>query len=455
MFSSSDINKIKNIDSKNNFELVLQSYYSKNFKSCILLLYNLVVNDLYSKLVLMDENNYVNCRSELETIENILKEGNESKYSIVEEKIFETYSIKKILNHSTNDLLSYFKKVRNKCAHPFFFKEYDYNPSEEEVYLFIKKIYNEILIVDAFFKDPYEVMKKDINMFQFPDIESMVMGISSIENDNEKVKKYFTKKYFQYMTDSNFVKLFKSLIELSITKNTDEINKDKYKHFLLLKSMLDYMSYNGKISLLNNQYDWQKINENDIYDDYGKKLEEQENFSLSFIFNILKYNHSFIEEIKDENEGLYDYLYQKLYKTSYLFAEFWMIFDSDINNAAKKIPDNLTSYNYYQIIQSIYQLVDRNITIELLKKMVSKVPTFDGYDRADRCIELFIKILKEADPKIEQELINEHFSLMNENRQIYDKSRNSRDYQLKQITDLGYDLSDFENLEINKGDTNV
>ena len=455
MFSSSDINKIKNIDSKNNFELVLQSYYSKNFKSCILLLYNLVVNDLYSKLVLMDENNYVNCRSELETIENILKEGNESKYSIAEEKIFETYSIKKTLNHSTNDLLSYFKKVRNKCAHPFFFKEYDYNPSEEEVYLFIKKIYNEILIVDAFFKDPYEVMKKDINMFQFPDIESMVMGISSIENDSEKVKKYFTKKYFQYMTDSNFVKLFKSLIELSITKNTDEINKDKYKHFLLLKSMLDYMSYNGKISLLNNQYDWQKINENDIYDDYGKKLEEQENFSLSFIFNILKYNHSFIEEIKDENEGLYDYLYQKLYKTSYLFAEFWMIFDSDINNAAKKIPDNLTSYNYYQIIQSIYQLVDRNITIELLKKMVSKVPTFDGYDRADRCIELFIKILKEADPKIEQELINEHFSLMNENRQIYDKSRNSRDYQLKQIIDLGYDLSDFENLEINKGDTNV
>lgn len=75
------------------------------------------------------------------------------------------------------------------------------------------------------------------------------MGISSIENDNEKIKKYFTKKYFQYMTDSNFVKLFKSLIELSITKNTDEINKDKYKHFLLLKSMLDYMSYNGKISL--------------------------------------------------------------------------------------------------------------------------------------------------------------------------------------------------------------
>ena len=163
----------------------------------------------------------------------------------------------------------YFKKVRNKCAHPFFFKENDYSPSGDEVYLFINKIFNDILIVDAFFKDPYEVMKNDINTLKFPDLESMLMGISSIESDTEKVKKYFEKKYFQYMTDSNFIKLFKSLIELSITKNNEEINKDKYKHFLLLKAMLDYMSYKGKISLLNNQYNWQKIREHNIYDDYG------------------------------------------------------------------------------------------------------------------------------------------------------------------------------------------
>ena len=209
MYSSSDINKIKNSDSRKNFDLVLQSYYSKNYKACILLLYNLVVNDLYSKLVLMNDNNYVNCKSELEFIENTLKEGNESKYSIVEEKTFEIYSAKKILNHSTIDLLIYFKKVRNKCAHPIFFKESDYTPTQEEVYLFLNKIYNDILVVDAFFKDPYEVMKNDIESYQFPDLDGMIMGISTIKKDTERVKKYFENKYYKYMTENNYIKLFK------------------------------------------------------------------------------------------------------------------------------------------------------------------------------------------------------------------------------------------------------
>lgn len=455
MFSNSDINKIKNIDSKNNFELVLQSYYSKNFKSCILLLYNLVVNDLYSKLVLMDDNNYVNCRSKLETIENILKEGDESKYSIVEEKIFETYRVKKILNHSTLDLLVYFKKVRNKCAHPFFFKENDYTPSGDEVYLFINKIYNDILIVDAFFKDPYEIMKDDIETYQFPDFEALMMGISSISKDTEKVKKYFEKKYYRFMTENNYIKLFKSLMDLAITKNTDEVIKNQYKHFLLLNSLLDYLVFNGKISILNKQYDWQKIDENNIYDDINKKMEDQECFSLSYLFSVLKHNHSFIEELKDENENVYELLIDKLYKNSYLFVEFWIIFDSDINNAANKIPDNLSNYGYRQIIDSIYNLVSCNITIDLLKKMLSKIPTFDGYDTAGRSIDLFIKILSEANPNINQELLEEHFSIMNDNRQIYDTGRNGRNYQIKQIIALGYDLTHYENLVIKEGEENV
>ena len=65
MYSSSDLNKIKNIESRRNFEYVLQSYYSNNNKSAILLLYNLLVNDLYNKLILMNENGYVNLQSDL------------------------------------------------------------------------------------------------------------------------------------------------------------------------------------------------------------------------------------------------------------------------------------------------------------------------------------------------------------------------------------------------------
>ena len=99
MFSVCDINKIKNVNSRKNFEYVLQSYYSKNYKASILLLYNLLVNDLYEKLELMDEKNYIECRAELDYIENSLKGNDARKYSSVEEKIFETNKSKKIVDN--------------------------------------------------------------------------------------------------------------------------------------------------------------------------------------------------------------------------------------------------------------------------------------------------------------------------------------------------------------------
>ena len=436
MYSTGDINKIKNIESKKNFEAVLQSFYSKNYKACILLLYNLVVNDMYSKLILMDENKYINCKNEIEYIENILKENNESKYSIVEEKVFETYKSKKILNHSTIDLLYFFKKIRNKCAHPIFYKESDYTPTEEEVYLFIKKIYDDILIIDAFFKEPYKVMKEDIDKYQFPSLDLMIMGISNIQADTEKVKK----------------KLFRALIDLSIKKNNDEILRQQYSHFLILNSLLEYLNYHGKLSILNGNYDWSKIEAENIYDDYNKKTEEQLCFSLTYLLSVLKTNHTFVEELKDNNEDVYTLVKNSLYKHSYLFKDYWIIFDSDINKAAKKIPNDLYYYNYCQLIEKLETLIDRNILLELIEKMISKIPTFNAYDAADRCIEIFLKIITKANPKYDQELLNQIFDIMNKNRQIYDKSRNSRNNQLIRLKELGYSLDDYDNLQVEEGD---
>ena len=68
LFSVCDINKIKNVNSRKNFEYVLQSYYSKNYKASILLLYNLLVNDLYEKLKLIEE-----AKGKEETLENKIK----------------------------------------------------------------------------------------------------------------------------------------------------------------------------------------------------------------------------------------------------------------------------------------------------------------------------------------------------------------------------------------------
>ena len=452
MFENGEINKIKNIESKRNFKYVLQSFYSENYKATILLLYNLLINDLYFKLLIMNENGYVNCKNELNIIESNLKEGDESKYSIVEEKIFEIYKVKNVLNHSTIDLLFYFKKIRNKCAHPFFFKENDYNPTYEETYLFIKKIYDDILTVEAFFKDPYSAMENDIMTFPFPELEMVIMGINNPKDDIQKVSNYFEKKYFKRMTDNNFIRLFKSLVDLAITKNNEDIIANQYKHYLLLISMLDYLKKVNKVSILNGQYDWSKLSQNKIYDDVHKKIDEKLCFSLNYLFRVLYFNQGFMDEIKEENEEFYNYLIENLYKESYLFTEFWQLKDYDINNAIDKISENITFHEYCQIISKIYKILSKSKCLSSIENLLKKIPTFDGFDKANEAISLLIEILSASDKRYKQEDLNKIFDIMNNNRQIYDKCRNERNFQLKSIKNLGYNLNEYENLSIEEGD---
>lgn len=63
-----DIYNISDLRSRNYFEDVLQSFYSKNYRASILLLYSLVISDLYEKLVFMNENGLFKISGDLELI---------------------------------------------------------------------------------------------------------------------------------------------------------------------------------------------------------------------------------------------------------------------------------------------------------------------------------------------------------------------------------------------------
>ena len=90
MFSNYEISLIKRSDSRKYFEDVLQSFYSKNYRAAVLLLYSLVIDDLYYKLILMNDRKYYNLNDDLKRIEELRKSD---KYSEIEEKIFNTYKI--------------------------------------------------------------------------------------------------------------------------------------------------------------------------------------------------------------------------------------------------------------------------------------------------------------------------------------------------------------------------
>ena len=445
MFNSADINKIKNTNSRKNFELVLQSYYSLNYKASVLLLYNLTVNDLYEKLQVMNEKNYINCKIEIEEIEKIINENNESKYSIVEEKIFKVYNEKKILNHSTLDLLMYFKKIRNKCAHPFFFKEQEYSPIQEEVYLFIIKIYNEILVVDAFFKEPYEVMKKDIKNLKNLDITLIVTNSRNMEDDIKFVRNVFELKYFKFLTDNNFKKLFKSLMDLTICKRNDDIQKEQYQHFAVLYSMLEFLNNHNKIGILNDTFRWSRLKE-DIIEDSFEIFEEW--LALTFLYKVLSCNKVFLKELEDSNELVYNKIKEKLYKNGYLFVNYWDLFDYDINVSLSKLHKSVMAQEYSFILKNMYRILNSDIMMKSVIMMLEKIPSNNGYNIADDCIDTLLDILENSSCKYSMEELKNVFQIMNNNRQIYARTRGKRDYQIKKIEELGYDLNNYENLLI-------
>ena len=249
------------------------------------------------------------------------------------------------------------------------------------------------------------------------------------------------------MTESNFQKLFKTLVDLTISKRSDEIQKNQYKNFLILASMIEYLIDRGKNFILKNIYDWSKLKQEVIFDENTDPFSD-EWIALSCLYRILSYNKNFIDELKNTNEIVYNKIVKILYEDGYIFTDFWNLFEHDINNAIKKFKKNALSRDYMIILNKYYPVLEKNILINVLEEMLENVPEYDGYSIANDCINTLITILQNKRDMFQQEDLENIFRIIDKNRQFYDKSRTNRDHQLLNIKKLGYEFSKFKNLEI-------
>ncbi len=445
-----DLYKIKNKQSRANFEHILQSYYAKNYKACILLLYDLVVNDLYGKMILMNESGYIDLDKNIKEIEKILegKNSSDTKYSEIEKKIFEIYQEQRIIGDSTISLLKYLKETRDMCAHPFVFGEKDYIPEEELVFAFITKIYNDILIVGAFFKKPYEIIKKEINEHIYPKLNTGAMFIFSKQTVEKEIKQAekLLNKYFTDFTDDNLKRVFNASLVLIIGKRSEEIQRKQYANFLVLSALLDYINNNGKNSLIENCFDWEKIEIDNIKDEKSDSFDEDW-LALTYLYEILLKRHYLLNEIKSKKHDIFELLESSIYKNIEYFIKYWTIFESNINESIKKL-DDVGSKEYCRILDNFVQELDTENLIDLFKKMFAKIPIFNGYDDADNCLESFLKIIKTDIKRFPQDDLRDVFNILNNNRQIYDKLNGAK---LEELMGLGYDFSIYENIKNEEG----
>lgn len=435
-----DINNISDLTSREYFQDVLQSFYSKNYRSSILLLYSLTINDMYKKLIYMNDNGLFDLKSEIEKI-NRLSEENEVKYSEIERKVYTIYKEKKILNKTTIDMLDYLIKVRDKCAHPIFSGEDEYySPTMDETRWLISKCYLEIISIDAYIKEPYAVLKNSLENNSWDLYVKELFGIHLNDEEVNKFKKFYENKYFSKMTDMNYIKLFKSLIDMIFRKNNEDSIKHQYIRFKLLEALLKHISQKGKIDILKNTYNWSILEKEKIYDTIPHDPETCQN--LSYFYKLLLENPIFIKEVKDENEFLFDYMKNELDKNVWYLVKYYLVFYENLETA---LYGKNESYSYYKIVLSNCGDVMSNLLIiELLTKMFKKIPDFNGYDMADEMCATLIDIIENR--KLTTSDIKEILRIMNDNRQIYDISRNGSKKQMNKLKLLNIDLSNYENL---------
>src|SRR5699024_9892864 len=88
----------------------------------------------------------------------------------------------------------------------------------------------------------------------------------------------------------------------------------QYQNMMLMESLLEYLNLQGKMNLLENCYDWARIQEECIYDDNHKEVYQNEWFATTYMLKILTYNNFFIQELRAQNEIVYNKLSNEILK---------------------------------------------------------------------------------------------------------------------------------------------
>ena len=447
MFSDYEISLIKRNHSRKYFEDVLQSYYANNYRATILLLYSLTIDDLYYKLRLMNDRKYCeNISAEIQKIEELSK--NASKYSEVEDKIYKIYKEKNLLNHDTIDTLEFFKKIRNKCAHPSFFIDEEYNPLSEEVYMIIKRVYHDILTKEAFIKDPYNLIKNDIESKEWGNITDVLMQFKEHKEYYAIFSSYFRDKYFEKFTDNNFEKLFSTLMKLIIIKKEEWTILNQYKNMLLMESIIEYLYDKGKISILHNKYEGSNIMEDHLIDDKHEDVYKREWFALTNMYKILTFIPNFVYEIKIQNHIVYQYLQNTLLENIDFLADYWKLFYMDVNEILDDLKGSPTTL-YFELLEK-ENFLDKEQKIKVLKNIFESIPEIDGFDIAtSTCLVLITQIKKE---NLKKEDIQDILAIMNSKPSFYSKMRKDSQSQINTIKTLGIHLDEYTNLKELLGD---
>ena len=245
LFDERDLRVFDNADSRAYFEEILQSYYSKNYRASVILLYSFAIYDLYNKLQTMASEGDSKATKKLSEINKMIQD--DEKYSKVENEIIQFFkdNCGLYFDRFTEDI-DYLKNCRNKCAHLKVNDNSLFIPSDYHARMLICSMYDNILSVKAPF-----IM--DLFSFVENDVETYSQTISSIP-DNSIDKSIITNiknKYLERMTYDSLKKSYKTFIRLLLVSEDEHCEENATGLYMFAYAITDHLIRKGHSNIFN------------------------------------------------------------------------------------------------------------------------------------------------------------------------------------------------------------
>jgi len=362
-----DIDRVYSGKTRDYFKEIISLYKNKNYRSAIVMLYSLLISDLYYKL--QDLEDIYNDEKAKEILTEIteIREKNQTSPEWEKLMIERIKGKTSFLDNHMYDKFDFLKKERNICAHP----EMNYNlnlytPNNSTVAGYIKDIYEGVFVKPPIFiNNIVNSLTEDLKEHKY-----------IYESNRDLLHNHITNTYLSRITDDMLKKLFKAFWKLTFKSQDEDCRNNRYVLFRALKEIIDYKKELLINIIKNNEYYTTQILIND--DAVFKYLIFLCTYYYNSEYNIYtNFNDDFKSKIKSKIEIEEHFGYDLIS---------WFMFD-DFDSYKEFIKNKLNSKSSepgFEVINNYMKNIDYKIS-----------KWFNTFIKATNNIDLFFDILSE------------------------------------------------------------
>lgn len=293
--------KIYNPKTREYFEEVVSSYSIGNYRSAIVMLYSVVIADLFYKLKELSERDEdPKAKAILEFIRSQLADRDRSNKSEWESKVVErVFNETQLLEQSAKVYIDHIKKIRNLSAHPVLDSEDLLAvPNKDTVRSAMRNALEHVLTRPAMYNDKVAV-----------EFMNNIPSYSSLIFRSDKYETFLKNKYFTFFTDKLVKKIF-GFLWLAVFKGQDEqANEYREEYFDTLNIV--YRNYKG---IIDSYFQVEKERFN--------RLNLEENDQLEFLIDFFYNAPHLYKYISEDNKVIISH---KLENNIKLFTRAWFV----------------------------------------------------------------------------------------------------------------------------------